>query len=200
MGTDVFALVTRWEPMVAAFRAARGLGFYWDANARQNEELEAARVAGKPASLDDIPDLLPYATERDFWGGRAFVQAGYYYGFMRRHLPPAMRDPADAFVRMLYQEDRTGSDDLSTDAGVPGDADVLYAMRPATVRSALARAAAVPWTALEEIGDQIVVPEMIDSRYVPNYTTFADHVLHQQREWLHEAAASDRGLVVIISR
>jgi hypothetical protein len=51
------------------------------------------------------------------------------------------RDPADAFVRMLYPDTfcpgGPRSDDLSADAGVPRDPDVLYAMRPATVRTAV---------------------------------------------------------------
>ncbi|MBC6461337.1 hypothetical protein [Actinomadura sp. HBU206391] len=203
MGTDVFALVTHWEPMVAAFRAAGGLDFYWEANVRQNEELQAAWAAGRSAPPGDMPNLLPYADEHDFWGGRAFMVAGEYYDSLRPHLPPDLRDPADAFVRMLYPDNfRTGyetrSNDLSVDAGAPCDPDVLYAMRPATVRAALDRAAAVPWAALARIGDRTTLPERPDSRYVPEYATW-EAIVHHQREWLHEAATTDRGLVVIMS-
>jgi hypothetical protein len=185
--------------MVAAFRDSRGLEFYWDANVRRNDELEAAQIAGRSDSYQYIRDLLPYAFTRDFATGRGFVEAGIYYDCFREHLPPAVRERADAFFRMLYPEDLERTDDLSTDAGVPPDADIRYAMRPATVRTALARAAAVPWTVMAEIGERTVVPEMSDSRYVPDYSLFADHLVYQQRAWLSEAAAADRGLVVLMS-
>jgi hypothetical protein len=196
---DVYALITQWDPMVAAYRDAGGLGFFWDANLRQIEELDAAEAAGKPISYKDIPDRLPYAIERDFGVGRSFMEASRYYYYFAPHLPPAIRDPADAFVDMLYPDDPADSDDLSADAGAPRDGNVAYAMRPATVRTALDRAAAVPWTAMAEIGERTVVPEMADSRYVSDYAMFADCVFYQQRDWLREAAAAGRGLVVILS-
>ena len=199
MGIDVFALVTDWEPTVAAFRRCGGLDFYWNANLRLNEGLEAARVAGGPVLLEDDPEPLPYAVTRDFPGGRSFLEAGFYYDFFRDHLPPAVREPADAFLHMLHPEERERTDDLSADAGVPPDAGVLYAMRPATVRTALSRAAAVPWTAMAEIGERTVVPEMSGSRYVPDYSVFADYLVHRQHGWLLEAAAAGRGLVAVLS-
>jgi hypothetical protein len=55
MGTDVFALVTDWAPMVAAARADRGLGRY-------------RRAAAPP----------PFATERHGAGGFGFLAAGQY--------------------------------------------------------------------------------------------------------------------------
>jgi hypothetical protein len=47
VGTDVFALIAEWEPMVAGFRGARGLGFYRDANVAHNDAFRAAQAAGR---------------------------------------------------------------------------------------------------------------------------------------------------------
>jgi hypothetical protein len=204
MGTDVFALTTRWEPMVAAFRSAGGLGFYWDANARHNEEPRATWAAGERSASSGPPNLLPYATESDFWGGRAFVVAGDYYDCLRPHLPVGLRKSADALMRLLYQgvfdpDPRAWSDDLSVDAGVPRDPDVLYAMRPATVRTALDRDGALPWADLARVAGRVTITEPWGRRYVPDYTAF-ESVIQHQRAWLREAAAADRGLVVIISQ
>jgi hypothetical protein len=199
MGTDVFALITRWEPMVEAFRSTGSLDFYWDANARQNEIYFAAQAAGKRIDLDALPELLPYAWEHRSTGGRGLIAADCYYDLLRDHLPAPLREPADAFVHMLYPEEPDHTDDLSTDSGTESDACVMYALRPSSVRAALRRFDAVPWTALSRIGERTVLPEMAGNRHMPNYSAF-EAVLHQQWAWLSDAAARDHGVVAVISQ
>ncbi|WP_329518797.1 hypothetical protein [Spirillospora sp. NBC_01491] len=180
MGTDVFALITRWEPMVDAFRSSGSLDFYWNA----------------------LPKLLPYAWQHRISGGYGFVEAAWYYDALREHLPVHVRTPADAFVRMLYARllfAEASSDDLKADSGGQGDECVLYALRPSSVRSALERFDSVPWDALSEIGARTVDPPRTGDRYVPDFDAF-ETVLYQHCRWLRDAAARDHGVVAIISQ
>ncbi|QKG20837.1 hypothetical protein [Actinomadura verrucosospora] len=193
MGADVFALVTRWEPMVADFRAAGGLDFYWDVNAAYNDAFPAAEPVGR-----SVPErLLSYAVERPYQGGFSFVSAGWYYGFLRPLLPVDLRVPVSAFLDMVYGEDPP--DDLREDSAVAADSAYLYAMRPATVRLAHARAQALPWDTFYEVAEGIVVPEMDNDRYTPDFGS-ASIAMYVQRDWIAEAAATDCGIVVIISQ
>jgi hypothetical protein len=196
VGTDIFALVTQWEPMVADFRAARGLDFYWDVNAADNDAFLAAQAAGRP--VPEPPErLLSYAVQRPYSGGFSFVAAGWYYEFLRPLLPVDLRVPVSAFLDMVYGTDP--SDDLREDSGVTGDSAVLYAMRPATVRLAHARAQALPWDSFYQVAEGIVVPEMIGDRRTPDFGS-ASIAMWAQRDWIAEAAATDRGIVVVISQ
>jgi hypothetical protein len=202
VGTDVFALVTEWEPMVTACRTAKGMDFYWDAVGRQNDLLWAAQEAGTPVDIDTLPELLPFAVDRALTNGSAFLAAGWYYEFFRPHLPESLREPADAFLGMIYPAAcglPDSPNDLCVDAGLSEVEDVPYAMRPATVRRALGLADAVPWDAMRAVGDRTDVIEMATDRRVPDYGSF-DVAVCQQRDWLGEAAGAGRGLVVIISQ
>jgi hypothetical protein len=196
VGTDVFALIAEWEPMVADFQAARGLDFYWDANAAHDDAFLAAQAAGR--STPEPPErLLPYAVEREYLGGFSFVAAGWYYTFLRPLLPADLRGPVSAFLDTVYSEDPP--DDLSEDSGVTADSDVRYAMRPETARLAHALAEAVPWDTLYEVAEGIIIPEMADDRYTPDFGS-ASTAIWMQRDWIAEAAATDCGIVVIISQ
>jgi hypothetical protein len=160
--------------------------------------LFAAQAAGKRIDLNALPELLPYAWKHRISGGFGFIAAAWYYDALRDHLPVHLRVPMEAFVRMLYAKEPV-DDDLSADSGTQGDACVLYALRPSSVRAAVERFDAVPWTALSWIGERTVLPEMIGDRYVPEYSAF-ETVLYQQREWLIDAATCDHGVVAVISQ
>jgi hypothetical protein len=196
VGTDVFALITQWDPIVADFRAARSLDFYWDAYDPYNDAFLAAQAAGRPTP-EPPEQLLPYAVERPYRGGFSFVAAGWYYTFLRPHLPDDLRASVSTFLDLVYGEDRP--DDLHEDAGVRTDPSTFYTMRPATARLAHTHAEAVPWDALEEAAADIVVPEMVNDRHIPDFES-ALIAIHRQRDWIAEAAATDRGIVVIISQ
>lgn len=199
MSVDVVALITSWEPMVDAFRSARSMDFYWDANVQRNEMLEAAQAARKPIDLDALPDILPYAHEHPFSLGRSFLSAKEYYDTLRNHLPAHLQPSLEAIMCTLYPEWPVEDDDLSTDSGAPRDSCVVYALRPSSVRAALERFDAVPWTALEQLNEQHALPTMDEERHVPNYDSF-ELVLHSQLAWLDQAASSGRGVVAVISQ
>ncbi|WP_283136280.1 hypothetical protein [Rhizohabitans arisaemae] len=195
MGTDVFALITKWEPMVADVRVARGLDFYREANAAYNDAFLAAQAARQPTP--EPPErLLSYAVERTYRGGFTFVAAGRYYTLLRPRLPADVRTPVSAFLDMVYGGEPP--DDLREDSGVAADSAVFYAMRPETVRLAHARAEAVPWDAFSEVAEGIVIPEMAGDRYTPDFES-ASPAMDTQRDWIAEAAATDRGIVVVIT-
>lgn len=200
MGTHVFGLITRWEPMVDDYRATGSFDFYWDANVRQNDMLSAAQAAGTPFDLDALPELLPYAYEHRFFGGFGHIAAEWYHAALRHRLPPHLREPLTMWVRSLYGEDGARDcDDLAADSGMRGDRSVLYALRPSSVRTALERFGAVPWEELEEFAGRLELPEMAEDRYVPDFGAF-EAMLWQQREWLSDAAERDRGVVAVVSR
>ena len=194
MGLDVFALVTQWEPAVAAYRAA-GLGFYWDANVARNERFTAGDES------DALPEL-PFLTEVALPGGRSsYLCAGEYYDFLRPYLPTSMRAAADAtFGLLLPHLDLDWApprrDDLAADAGIEHDGNVLYALRPESVHAVLA--GQPPWDDLLAIAAQHpVAPGPPQSEYV-NDSTF------QVTAWQHlatlaRAAQDGRGVVTVIS-
>ncbi|WP_255953123.1 hypothetical protein [Streptomyces odontomachi] len=199
MGTDVFALITDWEPMVDAFRTAGDFEFYWDANARQNDRFLAAQAAGTSFDLDAEPELLPYAREHHIFGGFGFVAVEWYFDKLRASLPPHLREPLETFVRTLYAEDPRDCDDLAADGATGRDSSVLYALRPASVRRAVERFEAVPWDELRELDRRETLPELDEERYVPCFGAF-EAVLRQQRAWLGDAAECGRGVVAVISQ
>ncbi|TDP92818.1 hypothetical protein [Labedaea rhizosphaerae] len=194
MGVDVFALVTAWEPAVAAYRAADGLDFYWDANVARNQRF----LAGDES--DDLPEL-PFLTEVELPGGRSsYLCAGEYYDFLRPHLPTPMRAAADATFGLLLPHlgpewAPPRHDDLAADAGIEPSANVLYALRPESVRDVLA--GQPPWEEVLAIAERYPVrpePE-------PNY---ANEDTFQLTAWQHlatlaSASADGRGVVTVIS-
>ncbi len=171
MGTDVFALVTEWKPMVDAFRATGNLDFVWRSSS-----------------------ILPYAATQPFWCGPALVTADTYYEMLRAEMPADLVAEVDPFVRMLYPGNRSGTDDLAIDAGHAPDPVVFYSMRPQTVRVTWEHAAAMSWEWLRLAGGHL----RIGDRYVPDYDTF-EAILDAQFGWLRHAARLDRGLIVVVS-
>src|SRR5947208_11901772 len=98
MGLNIYCLVTEWDPAVAAYRDAGGLGFYWDAGRVHNVEF---------ADLDDdgAPPDLPYLEEWRMPGSlRNFAAAAEYYDFLRPHLPESIRVPADEVLSVVLPD------------------------------------------------------------------------------------------------
>lgn len=136
MGVDIYALTTEWAPAVAAYRDAGSLDFYWQT------------------------DELPYLDDCSLPGGKAFLEAGYYYDLLRSHLPPQLREPADLAFGLVLPGDEewmpADRDDLTADAGTGDGLDIIYAFRPS--RAAEVGDIAVPWAELRAIADDHPVP------------------------------------------
>ena len=194
MGLDVFALVTQWEPAVAAYRAAGGLGFYWDANVARNERFTAGDES------DALPEL-PFLTEVQLPGGRSsYLWAGEYYDFLRPYLPAPMRAAADAtFGLLLPHLDLDWApprrDDLAADAGTEPSGNVLYALRPESVRAVLA--GQPPWDDLLAMAEQHPFAPEPQPEYV-NDSTF-QVTAGQHLATLARAAEGGHGVVTVIS-
>jgi hypothetical protein len=179
VGVDAYGLIAEWEPVVAAFREAGGLDFYWHT-----------------AEPDYDDDVLPYAIEL-YQPGRQVWQAGNYYAYtMRDRLAEADRALADGYCSMIFSSLDSAPDDLSIDAGVPHDGDVEFAMRPATVLDAVARAAVLPWRALEEAGESIGTVSELGREF--GFAGF-EYAVRTYTSWLTSAAADGHGFVAIIS-
>ncbi|MFD1048890.1 hypothetical protein ACFQ1S_26815, partial [Kibdelosporangium lantanae] len=143
---------------------------------------------------------LPYATEYEsadmLISGRYLFCAYAYYDYLTEHLPDDLLRATDEFFDMVVADHGKAPDDLAADAGLDGTPDRMYTMRPATVRTALARADQVPWDKLEHHGDQLDPYDY--AHYTYDYDSF--HSLVQVHvQLLKEAAEADRGLVVIAS-
>jgi hypothetical protein len=186
MSYQPICLITEWLPAVAAYRAAGGMDFYWQAD--------------EPPDLDT--PTLPYTIERDFFGGWAFQEAAWFYQSLRPHLPAPVLQPTDAFLKMIYPEACDGEyiNDLATDANVePGTEDHMrYAMRPSTVTQAVTLSTIVPWTQIETIGDGAADQLPTNEKYMPDVGYFHTVVDFHQR-WLREAAETNRGIIILTS-
>jgi hypothetical protein len=193
VGIDVFALVTEWEPAVGAFREAGGLDFYWDANVARNDRYTAG------ADSDDLPEL-PYLTEVDVPGGKGFLEPAAYYDQLREHLPPSLRDPADALFGMIvpgddfYEWISEDRDDIVTDSGVSGGG-MLYSFRPAT--AAAVAALTVPWDDLAAFAEAHPVHDD-GLRYFPQWSG-VEWVVQAHHRCAQSAAEQGRGVIMVLS-
>lgn len=200
MGVDICALVTEWEPAVAAYRAAGGLDFYWDANVARNERFAAGDES------DDLPEL-PYLVEVDLPGGRSsYLAAGEYYEFLRPHLPAAMRAAADATYGLLLPH--LGPEwapelrnDLAADAGIQACSDVFSALRPESVRDVLA--GQPPLAQLLAIAEQhslaLETDVHLSLHHLVNDGQF-EMTVRAHLATLESAAENGRGVVTIVSQ
>jgi hypothetical protein len=194
VGVDVIALVTEWEPLVDAARQSGGFDFYWTA-------ARAVSDALGDRDWSEREPALPYATEYDsadmLLSGRYLFCAYAYYDYLTEHLPEDLVQVTDAFFNMVIADHGEYPDDLATEAGLQGGTPHrMYTMRPATVRTALARADQVPWDKLEQYGDQLDPFEY--TPYTYDYESF-HNLVEVHLGLLKEAAEAGRGLVVIAS-
>ena len=193
MGVDVVVLIAEWEPLVDATRQSGGFDFYWDA-------ARAASDALGDRDWSEREPALPYTTEYDsadmLLSGRYLFCAYAYYDYLTDHLPEDVMRVADSFFDMVVADHGKHADDLAADAGLDGTPDRMYTMRPATVRTALARADQVPWNKLEQHGDQLDPFEY--TPYTYDYGSF-HNLVEVHLGFLKEAAEAGRGLVVIAS-
>jgi hypothetical protein len=192
VGISVNVLIVEWDPFVEAVRASGGFGFFWEAHGARSRAFGAR-------DWRDRPPALPYVTDYsdvDMWLSGQYIHNGvHYYPILQAALPPDVVEKADAFHTMVLW-DQEPPDDLATDAGLPdGTPDRMYTMRPATVRTALARADQVPWDRLEQYGEQL--EEFTFSRYQYDYVRFRS-VVEIHLGLLREAAGADRGIVVLV--
>ncbi|GCD96900.1 hypothetical protein [Embleya hyalina] len=197
MSTDVTGLIAEWETAVAAYRATRGMDFYWD----RSRGPTVGAVAEEPW-VEREP--LPFAIERDFAPGSHFLDARDYYAFLRPLLPHYLFGPVDAFLSMLWPGPDAGdADDIREDAGRPGrpappDRAIAFSMRPLTVRVALERASRIPWDEVEIVGELQEIEREVGTTDRMESWYFVHVVVHRQREWLAEAADLNRGLIVLV--
>lgn len=199
MGIDIFALIMDWEPAVEAYRAAGGLDFYWDASAQIDFEVERARRERTPLPWPEVPEVVPFAEEQWAPPGKAFTAAGTFYLELSDRLEPELLALTDPVFNTIYPRWWSDVNDLKADSGGPEDADVLYALRPSSVKLALERIEALPWEAMRAAGTGI------DLRYAgqgPGYgMDFPqfEGIITSHVGWLREAAAVDRGVLVFWS-
>jgi hypothetical protein len=199
VGVDTYALLVDWEPTVAAYRRCGGMDFPWDAS--------------------------PYVATRTLSPGSLILSAWDYYRWLRATLPPELLHPAALFLDMLSPwdprpmpgEQVTGAhpddvpvdhipvDDLHADAGYRGlrrYRGLAYSMRPETVRQAVRRADLVRWDDIEVAAElmDLRLPPPPDHRGHMDADLFVSVVIGQHRQWLADAAALDRGMVMIVSQ
>lgn len=183
---DIICLIAEWPSAVEACREARGDNFYWETPEDPNGDI-----------------ILPYAIER-WYRGYDFVHAADYYWHLRPHCPAELQDRADPFLSSIYYELWQGSpdppEDLAADVGVElGDYCTHYSMRPATVRTVLARARSFPWGDLERVAAKIPPRQPSTRRDVVDVEHFRTIVgLHE--DWLAEAADLGRGVILLVSQ
>lgn len=199
MGIDIYALIMDWEPAVEAYRAAGGLDFYWDANAQIEFASERARTQGTPLPWPEVPEAVPFAEDQWAPPGKAFTAAGRFYLELSDRLEPELLARTDPVFETIYPEKLSDINDLKADSGGPDDFDVLYALRPSSVKLALERIEALPWEAMRAAGEGIELP--YGSRvpgYGMDFSQFEGIVLSHV-DWLRKAAAADRGVLVFWS-
>ncbi|WP_343948540.1 hypothetical protein [Nonomuraea longicatena] len=184
----------RW---VEADFAGITCAFAWDehgdlrvrAQGRFTLELdERGRPRARPrkslSSGDMRLGVLPQLDRRPLRGvGRFLPELPQMYDSLRLALPPPLRKPADAVMGLLFP-DRAGADELRVDAGVAPHPNLLWSLRPGTVREVALLAALVPWAAIDEVASGRAGSEQ--------YTT----MLAQQLDWIEEASARGRGALV----
>lgn len=199
MGFDVFALTTEWQPMVDDYRRAGSFEFYWQLNAAHNDREAELNARGIFSSLDDEEELLPYAKESKRFGNYGHATVRHYFDHvLTPKVKPKLLEPLRRALDLILPENGS-RDDLADDADRPHDSDVLYAVRPAGVPEVLEALRNIDpgdhvWWATEQLGEAATW----DDRYVPDFGAFeAALTLHE--DWLHEAAAQRRGLVVVLS-
>jgi hypothetical protein len=199
MGIDIYALIMDWEPAVEAYRAAGGLDFYWDASARIDFEVEKARRERTPLPWPEVPEAVPFAEEQWAPPGKAFTAAGRFYLELSDRLEPELLARTEPVFDMIYPQTLSDVNDLRADSGGPDDFDVLYALRPSSVKLVLERVEALPWEAMRAAGDGI------DLRYMGqgpgcgmDFSQF-EGIVGSHAGWLREAAAADRGVLVFWS-
>lgn len=197
MGLDISVLVTEWEPTVAAYRAAGGLDFYWNANVARNERFYAGDRG------DDLPEL-PYLDEWEVMGGRSsFLYPCDSWDHLRAYVPDGLRASLDTafgavlpgdFVDWIPDE----RDDLSLDAGIAGDSSgsLYYSMRPATAKAIAA--IEIPWDELDRLSELHPVPEdNPDHQYL--HAGAIQWAAGTHLRAVAEAAALGRGVIGILS-
>jgi hypothetical protein len=199
MGIDIYALIVDWEPAVDAYRAAGGLDFYWDASAQIDFEVERAGRERTPLPWPEVPEVVPFAEEQWAPPGKAFTAAGTFYLKLSDRLEPELRARTDPVFDTIYPQMLSDINDLKADSGGPDDFDVLYALRPSSVKVVLERIEALPWEGMRAAGEGIDLPYMRQGPgYGMDFSQF-EGIIAGHVGWLREAAASDRGVLVFWS-
>lgn len=185
MGVNIIGLVADWEPTVAAYRET-GTDFYFD--------------------LDEDEEL-PFAEEDYLPGFKRFLNTADFYLKIQAELAASDRERLEPFLRWVSAFDLDGkwrsgtdpADDLRADAGGRADGSVLFAMRPAKVLDALALAERLPWRAIEAACGRVDLSDAAgDIWRIEGYGDF-EWILTTYIDWMKEAAAAGRGLVVLVS-
>lgn len=199
MGIDIYALIMDWKPAVEAYRAAGGLDFYWDASAQIEFEVERARRRRTPLPWPEVPQVVPFAEEQWAPPGKAFTAAGTFYLELSDHLEPELLARTDPVFDTIYPQKMSDINDLKADSGGPDDFDVLYALRPSSVKRVLERIEGLPWEAMREAGEGIELPYMGQAAgHGMDFSQF-EGIIDIHVGWLREAAAADRGVLVFWS-
>jgi hypothetical protein len=207
-GKDLLVRPQRLRRRVDAKFAGTTCSFYWDEEGElrvrargrhllqrdeQGEIWAKPRKSGRPVDLK--LDGIPGVDIRHMPGpGMPLVEARWFYRHFRENLPKTVRQPADAFVGLLYPKSvgvPDDQDDLEVDSSVtPMVSPVVYGLRPTTVSEAVRRAAGVSWAALRAVAGKAE-----EGAY--DYETFEITMLHQTR-WLTEADRRGRGVIALL--
>jgi hypothetical protein len=186
MGVSFIGLIAEWAPAVEAYRAS-GTDFYWDTE----EDAE-----------------IPFA-EEDYVGGfKRFLDLSSFYLKIQPELSDRDRECIEPFLRLVggfqtaedLKLDTHPVNDLLVDAGGPQPEEYIpFTMRPSTVRLALELAEYIPWQALEAACDRVDFSDVAgDSWFLQGYDDL-EWMLGIYLSWLKEAAAANRGLIVLVS-
>lgn len=199
MGINIYALIMDWQPAVEAYRAAGGLDFYWDASAQIDFAMERARRGRTPLPWPEAPEVVPFAEEQWAPPGKAFTAAGTFYLELSERLEPEFLARTDPVFDTIYPHKLSDINDLKADSGGPDDFDVLYALRPSSVKLVLERIEGLPWDAMRTAGEGIDLPYMSQAPgYGMDFSQF-EGIVSSHVGWLREAAAADRGVLVFWS-
>lgn len=180
---NYIGLIAEWAPAVEAYRAA-GTDFYWDT---------------------DEDEDLPFPAEEDYLSGfKRFQDLRNCYARIRPQLLPAEREGVEPFLRLVrgfgYDDYRDLDNDLLADAGgPPPEEPIEFAMRPSTVHRALELAAKIPWQALEAACDRTDFSDAVGKIWRLQGYGDLHWMLGIYLGWMKEAAAADRGLIVLVS-
>jgi hypothetical protein len=187
MGVNFIGLIAEWAPAVEAYRAS-GTDFYWDTD----EDAE-----------------LPFADEDYLGGFKRLMDLSNCYLKISPELSDEEREGIEPFLRLVggfeterdRELDTSPVNDLLADAGGSPRPDeyIPFTMRPSTVRLALELAEYIPWKALEAACARTDFSDVAGNSWFLQGYDDLEWMLDIYLDWMKQAAALDRGLIVLVS-
>jgi hypothetical protein len=185
MSVEIIALIADWQPAVEAYRSS-GTDFYFE--------------------LDEDEEP-PFAEVDDLGGFKRFLNTESFYYKLASELPASERERLEPFLRLIgayhtpedWEQEFEPANDLLSDAGGPPPEDpMMFAMRPSKVPLALEFAEAIPWEAVEAACGRLdLTAAREDVWRISGFDDFS-WILTTYINWIKRAAATGRGLIVIV--